>query len=139
LIQVLHRIHSAKDGLGDNNNATKHQIVGYTVHPLLTVRERKFTSALIQITMVGNGLIEHMNFEIKDETGMSTAQYYPSNILGSGLHSSGGGSCAMAAVHSLEWSRVKEEFIVHFFLCHDLSAHTYSANISAYSSTVHCF
>ena len=27
---ILRRIHSAKDGLGDNNNSMKHQIVGYT-------------------------------------------------------------------------------------------------------------
>ena len=117
------------------------KLLGIPPHPLLTVRERTFTLALIQITMAmasnGAGMIGHM-FILKKSRMKMGCQYYPSKILGFiRVETEVEAIVQYGSVDSLEWSRGEKELIVHFCLCKWLWALICDcANISAYSSTV---
>jgi hypothetical protein len=76
LICVLRRIHhSAKDGLGDDNNATKHQIVAYTCASIID-SEGEEIHFRAHPNYHGRQCYDwaYVHFEVEDENGMSTAQ-----------------------------------------------------------------
>jgi len=93
LIRLLHRIHSAKD------NATKHQIVGYTWASIIDSEGEVIHFA--HPNYHGGQWYDcaYVYYEVDDENGMSTAHSSILSIQNSGLHLSGGngsgGSCAM--------------------------------------------
>ena len=94
------------------------KLLGIPPHPLLTVRERTFTLALIQITMAmasnGAGMIGHM-FILKSRMNSSILSIKTLGFIR--VETEVEAIVQYGSVDSLEWSRGEKELIVHFCLC----------------------